>query len=108
MTANMRIILTSVESREAAESLAQGLVASRLAACVHITGPGTSVYRWQGAIEAANEYYLHIKTRRDAGEAACDWLEKNHPYEVAEIICLEASAADAYAEWVRSEVEAPS
>ena len=49
------LVLTNLPDREAAESLAQTLVERRLAACVNILSPCRSVYRWQGAVEAADE-----------------------------------------------------
>ena len=54
----MLIVLTTTPTSEEAESLANGLVESRLAACVQILPKMTSVYEWQGKIEKADEEYL--------------------------------------------------
>lgn len=108
MSAEIRIILTSVDDRRAAERLATEMVSARLAACAHISGPGRSVYRWQGGVETSEEYYLSLKTHAPAVDAACAWLQRHHPYEVPEIVVLAAGAADAYAAWLQAEVVTPS
>ncbi len=73
-------------SRESAESAAKGLVENHLAACVQILGPIDSVYRWQGQVESAKEWLCLVKTSREAFERVADFIQKQHPYEVPEII----------------------
>ncbi len=100
---SIHIILTSVDSEAGANMLAHGLIDAHLAACVHISAPGQSVYRWQGAIQHDGEYYLSIKTSAPAVEQAVCWLEKHHPYDVPEIIRLQGTAAEAYGNWVQAQ-----
>ncbi len=57
-------IITTTDSKAAAERIARELVEQRLAACVQIGGPITSVYRWQGKMETAEEWTCTIKTVR--------------------------------------------
>ncbi|MFQ5519211.1 MAG: divalent cation tolerance protein CutA [Mariprofundus sp.] len=59
MENNVCIILTSVAAEEDASSIAAQLVESGLAACVQISARGTSVYRWQGAIQKDEENQSH-------------------------------------------------
>jgi periplasmic divalent cation tolerance protein len=82
------LVLTNLPDRDAAEKLAHGLVERRLAACVNVLAGCTSIYRWKGAIENAQEVPVLIKTRSalyDELEAAINDL---HPYEVPEIIAV--------------------
>ena len=82
------LVLTNLPDREAAVKLAHGLVERRLAACVNVLAACTSIYRWKGAIENAQEVPVLIKTRSalyDELEAAINDL---HPYEVPEIIAV--------------------
>ena len=101
----MSIILTSVDSEEQAKKMAESLVESGLAACVQISAPGISTYRWDGAIQQEPEFYLSIKTTNQGSAAACAWLEKNHPYETPEIICLKGDSSSAYMKWLRDSVQ---
>ena len=57
-------VVTTTESIEDAQAIARALVDDRLAACVQIVGPVTSIYRWQGEIKTAQEWQCSAKTRR--------------------------------------------
>lgn len=104
METNIRLILTSVDQKEAALHIARQLVEPGLAACVQISAPGTSVYTWQGELEQDTEYYLSIKTTPAASTSVISWLEEHHPYDTPEIICLDAEAGDAYLQWMRATI----
>ncbi|MDQ6996261.1 MAG: divalent-cation tolerance protein CutA [Mariprofundus sp.] len=94
------LIHTSVSSKSEASILAADLMDTRLAACVQISGPGLSVYRWQGKVEQTDEYYLNIKTSLACCDDVVTWLQQNHPYELPEIILTECEATVAYADWL--------
>ena len=97
-------IRTTFASRVAAEACAVRLVAERVAACVQIDGPLTSVYRWQGQVETAEEWRCTSKTT-PARAAACRALIRAlHDYHTPEIIEAPATASPAYAAWVRTSV----
>ncbi|MCM8594443.1 divalent-cation tolerance protein CutA [Accumulibacter sp.] len=98
------LVLTSLPSSAAAETLARHLVDCRLAACVNILGPCRSIYRWQGAVETADEVPLLIKTSRDRYAALEAAIRESHPYELPEVIALPIvdGLAD-YLNWVSRE-----
>lgn len=102
------LVLTTLPDRDTAVKLAQRLVQSRLAACVNILSGCTSVYRWKGTIEQADEVPVLIKTRAaryDELEAAIRGL---HPYEVPEVIAVPlARGLSDYLEWVAEETAIP-
>ncbi|ATX80765.1 divalent cation tolerance protein [Mariprofundus aestuarium] len=100
------LIKTSVNSLQEAEELAANLVKTHLAACIQISGPGKSVYHWQGKLEMEEEYYLSIKTAPALRETAIAQLARSHPYEVPEIIWSEFDTTGDYGSWVYSEVGA--
>lgn len=96
----MKVVLCTVPA-EAAESLARALVAGEAAACVNALPGVRSVYRWQGAVETAEETLLVVKTSDDALPRLAARIRALHPYTLPEIVALDASWADsAYAEWV--------
>lgn len=96
------IILTSVETEADGLRLANDLVEKGLAACVQLSAPGKSVYRWQGELQCVSEYYLNIKTTEASAEAVVVWLKQQHPYQTPEILCLSAESSRAYLEWMRA------
>jgi len=96
------LIHTSVSTMSEATILADELMDTHLAACIQISGPGLSVYRWKGKVEREDEYYIQIKTTDEHSEAVIGWLKQHHPYELPEIIRTECEATQAYADWVHS------
>jgi len=98
------LIKTSVNAMAQAQTLAAALVEQQKAACVQISGPGLSVYRWQGKVEQEQEYFLTVKTTPERCTEVVAWLSDHHPYETAEIIWREFDATDEYAAWLGSVV----
>ena len=101
------LVLTNLPDQASAESLAATLVENRLAACVNILQPCRSIYRWQGALETADEVPLLIKTtqaRYPALEAA---IRLRHPYDSPEIIATPIThGLPDYLNWVSAETQA--
>jgi periplasmic divalent cation tolerance protein len=94
-------IVTTVERREDAERIAAALVQRRLAACVQVTGPITSTYRWQGKTETSQEWQCQAKSRLDLYEAIEQAIRSLHPYEVPEILAMPIIAGSAdYLAWL--------
>ena len=105
----MVIVLSTFPADEDAAPLARALVEERLAACVNILPPMSSIYRWEGRVEQATEHQLIVKTTTARVDALRARLVELHPYDVPEIIVLPAStAAPSYLDWVVLSVgEAP-
>ena len=55
------LVLTNLPDADSAGRIGRLLVERRLAACVNIMAPCTSVYRWNDAVETATEIPLLIK-----------------------------------------------
>jgi periplasmic divalent cation tolerance protein len=99
------LVLTTIGADGDAAALARTLVEERLAACVNIGAPMTSVYRWKGAVEQDREQPLVIKTTGDKLAALETRLRALHPYELPEFLVLSASGGStAYLDWVRESV----
>lgn len=87
-----------------AERIAAVLVGERLAACVQLR-PQRSVYRWQGAIEQAEEVGLSAKTTGERYRALEARVVALHGHAVPEIVAWPVEAVlEAYGDWVRAEV----
>lgn len=91
-----------------AARLAEALVEERLAACVSRLPGLRSTYRWQGAIEQADEVLLLIKTTADRMDALVARVRALHPYELPELVAVEAHAGLApYLQWVAEQTRPP-
>ncbi len=102
-------VLTTVARREDAQQIAQALLEARLAACVQVSGPVTSTYRWRGQIETAQEWQCSAKSRRDLYDQIEAAIRRLHPYEVPEILAVALLEGNArYLAWLDGEVKPPS
>lgn len=98
-------VLTTAGSEEEAGRIASLLVERRLAACVQVVGPIVSRYRWQGAIEAEQEWQCLAKTTRPAYEAVEAAIREVHSYDEPEIIATPIAAGSAgYLAWIEKNV----
>ena len=99
------VVLSTCGSANEAEQIARRLVEARLAACVTVVPAARSFYRWQGAIESAEEWLLVIKTSRALFESLRLEMEKVHTYEVPELIALPiVDGAPNYLLWLEGEI----
>jgi periplasmic divalent cation tolerance protein len=100
----LRVILTTVATREEASSLAHKALDAG-AACAQIDGPVTSVYRWDGRVEQAEEWRLMLKVPVERLESLREQLLRVHPYQTPEWIELEAAfVTEKYLQWSRTAV----
>jgi periplasmic divalent cation tolerance protein len=101
------LVVTNLPDRASAEKLAGLLIEQRLAACVNILAPCSSVYRWQGTIQHDEEHPLLIKTAQDRYAELEASIRANHPYELPEIIAVPiVRGAPGYLQWIISETRA--
>lgn len=95
------LCLTTCPDPDSAERLAEALVAEHLAACVNLIPGLRSIYRWQDAIQRDAEVLLLIKTTRARYPALQARLPQLHPYELPELVAVEAAdGLPAYLRWV--------
>jgi periplasmic divalent cation tolerance protein len=101
------LVVTNTPDRAVAQKIASALIEQRLAACVNVLAECTSVYRWKGAVEAAAEVPLLIKTRAEQYDAVEAAICSLHPYELPEIIAFPvARGLPAYLDWVEAQTVA--
>jgi periplasmic divalent cation tolerance protein len=100
------ILYTTWPDAEKAEAVGAEAVAERLAACVNLLQPITSVYRYEGAIERADEVPMTLKTSAASAAALRDFVRERHPYEIPCILAIrtDADLSDpAFLAWVAGE-----
>jgi periplasmic divalent cation tolerance protein len=95
------LILTTMPDDDRADDLARALVGERLAACVTISGPMVSTYRWEGDVQRETERQLTIKTTRTRLADVERRLHELHPYELPEFLVLDAAGgSEKYLQWI--------
>lgn len=97
---SVSIVLTTLGADADAAAIAHTLIEERLAACVNILPPMTSIYRWQGKVGQDREQQMVIKTASGRVADLQARLRQLHPYELPEFLVLDATGSDAYAAWV--------
>lgn len=99
-------VLTTVDSEATAERISSVLVERRLAACVQVTGPITSRYRWQGEVETATEWQCLAKTESHLFGQVEATIDELHPYDEPEIVAVPILAGSpGYLAWLADNVE---
>lgn len=103
---DLRVVFTNLPDHETAVTIARALIDGRFAACVTVLAGATSVYRWEGAVESADETPLLIKTTRARYAALEAELCRLHPYELPEIVAVPLTQGlPAYVQWVADETQ---
>jgi periplasmic divalent cation tolerance protein len=92
-------------SAEEAGRIGRIVVEERLAACINILPGVRSIYRWQGAIESADEVAAILKTTAAGADALITRMAGLHSYDVPCIVTwpIDKVLAD-YADWVEASV----
>jgi periplasmic divalent cation tolerance protein len=103
------VVLTTCATQEEAEKLARLLLDERLAACVNVIPRIRSYYRWKGAIESADECLLVVKSSRELIGSIFAVLEREHSYEVPELLALPVvEGAANYLNWLQANLRTGS
>lgn len=99
------VILVTAANRDECKKIARHLVEKRLAACVNISQPIESVYRWEGQIAEEGEFLLIIKSIRELFTEIKTEISKLHSYHTPEIICLPViDGSRNYLQWISDSV----
>ena len=99
-------VFTTTDKNEDAKKIARAVVEKRLAACVQIVGPITSIFWWDEKVDEEQECLLIMKTRKELYDELESEIKKTHPYEVPEIIAQSLAAGNRdYFDWIDKETK---
>jgi len=99
------LVFCTFPDADTAAAVTKTLVGEKLVACGTILSGARSIYEWEGKMEDASEVLVLFKTAGPAYAKLEKRLLKLHPYDMPEIVALEAGAASkGYAAWVASAV----
>jgi periplasmic divalent cation tolerance protein len=94
------IVLTTSDSDDHAERIADAVLQAKLAACLQLL-PIRSRYVWEGKIARENEVLILIKAKSADYDDLAACIRAAHTYEVPEIVRLEIKAgAQSYLDWI--------
>jgi periplasmic divalent cation tolerance protein len=101
------LVFCTFPDADTAAAVTKTLVGEKLVACGTILPGARSIYEWEGKMEDASEVLVLFKTASPAYAKLEKRLLKLHPYDMPEIVALEAGAASkAYAAWVAAAADA--
>jgi periplasmic divalent cation tolerance protein len=96
----------TVSNRAEADKIAHALVDEKLAACVNIIPGMTSVYRWQGKREEAQEIVLVVKTRAELFDKCAARVKGLHSASCPCIVALPLAAGTLdFLDWIRKSTQ---
>ena len=100
------IVITTTETKEDAEKLAEEIITNKLGTCVQIEGPIMSVYRWHGKVQRSKEFRMQIKTIKSKFQDLDELIRNVHPYEVPEVVALPiVDGSKTYLNWLVDEIK---
>ncbi|MGE3477422.1 MAG: divalent-cation tolerance protein CutA [Rhodospirillaceae bacterium] len=95
------MVYVTAASKDEALRIGRTLVNERLAACANILDGVHSIYRWQGAVEEAQEVVLILKTRTPLARKAIARVAALHSYDVPCAVAYDMSnGLAAYLDWI--------
>jgi uncharacterized protein involved in tolerance to divalent cations len=81
------------------------VVEERLAACINVLAPCTSIYWWDGAVAQSDEVPALLKTTLAGADALVERIASLHSYEVPAIVVWPVDRlAASFGDWVENEV----
>ncbi len=106
----MSVVAVYVIFPNVAEAMHIGrlVVEERLAACINIFAPCTSIYRWRGEVEQSDETPALLKTSTEVADALIARLAELHSYEIPAISAWPIEHLPAtLAAWVAESMSVP-
>ena len=99
-------ITTTSDDKTVLQSIANRLINQKLAACVQISGPIESWYRWQGNVENSSEFQCTIKTRATHIERIKDEINQLHNYEEPQFVAFSiVDGSESYLNWLEDNTD---
>jgi periplasmic divalent cation tolerance protein len=100
------VIMVTAATRGECRKIGRHLIEMRLAACVSITQPIESIYRWEGKVMDDKEFQLIIKSTRELFPEIKVAISNLHSYHTPEIICLPIIDGSLnYLQWIGDSVK---
>lgn len=96
---------STAPDQSTARKIAESLVGNGAAACVNLIPGMTSVYRWEGKVEIAEEVVMIVKSTADARDDVRAIISSLHPYSTPAIAAIEIKeplSSPEFCGWVKN------
>ena len=98
------LVYVTASSRDEALAIARSLVTDRLAACANVLPAITSVYWWDGEVQADDEVAMILKTRDDLVEALTARVKALHSYDCPCVVAVPLAGGNSdFLNWIAGE-----
>lgn len=105
---HIRFVYMTFSSAEEARRIGRQLVADRLAACVNVFPPMTSIFTWEGRTEESAEAAAIAKTTKARVPELIARVKSLHSYSCPCIVSLPVTRGyRPFLEWIEAAVAAP-
>ena len=94
-------VFVTVPNTKVANKITKFLLEEHLVACVNIISGIKSVYWWENKICKSNELLLVMKSVKSNFNKIVKEIERIHPYEVPEMVCVDITANKDYLNWIK-------
>ena len=102
---NTKLIYFTTATEIEAENLARVLVGERLAACVNIIGPTTSIYQWKEELKKSREFIGIAKTSSGKVKKSIRRLIELHSYKCPAAIVIDIEMGNnEFISWIHKNV----
>ncbi|MBE5821812.1 MAG: divalent-cation tolerance protein CutA [Clostridiales bacterium] len=99
------MITTTFDNKQEAENVINILLEKRLVSCCQLSNI-SSKYHWKGNIEIADEYIVHMKSKKVLYKEIESEILKLHSYEVPQIVMYDIQDGyKQYLEWIDNETK---
>ena len=95
------LVKTTFPDEQTGTQLHAQILAQNLAACLHLSGPITSTYTWEGKPETSPEWASELVVFRPKLAELMAFIQENHPYQVPQLLVTPLIHGSlAYLSWV--------
>ncbi|MCE7736099.1 MAG: divalent-cation tolerance protein CutA [Candidatus Heimdallarchaeota archaeon] len=94
----LTVIQTTVNDQLEVNQLVNGLLEEKLVACAQVSNIQSS-YWWKGEIDNVPEFSILFKLPYENKQRVIEFIEKNHSYDVPEIIIEDKKSTERYFEY---------
>ncbi len=99
------IVYITAGDMDEARKIGRKLVEGHLAACANIF-PITSIFRWKGKIDEANEFGIIVKTKTEKVKEIEKRVKELHSYEVPCVVSFRIyEGSSDYLKWIEDSVK---